>query len=568
MGLRLFRSAVPVFTLYVGKLIIDEAAHLLQATGTRDFTQLWYLLALEFGVVLCSDVLARGVAILDSLLGDRYSQHTSVRLMQHAATMDQARFEDAQFYDKLERARQQTVGRVALMSSSLQHVQDLVSMLLLAGGLVVYNPWLILLLVVALLPAFFGETYFNAQSYALTFARTPERRELDYLRYAGASDEMAKEVKLFGLSDFLISRYRVLSEKFLLENRSLSLRRAGWGAVLTAISTLGYYAAYAWIVWSTVTGSQTLGDLTFLVGTFARLKGLLEGMLNRMTFLAEGALYLRDLYDFFALKPQIAMPAHAIPVPKPIQQGFVFENVGFKYEGSERWALQGVSFVLAPGEKLALVGENGSGKTTLVKLLARLYDPTEGRILLDGRDLRDYDPAALRREIGVIFQDFVKYQFTVSDNIAVGSIEAREEVVRITQAAEKSLASQVVSKLPEGYAQRVGKRFDKGVDLSGGEWQKIALARAYMRDAQLLILDEPTAALDARAEHEVFQRFVELTEGKTAVLISHRFSTVRMAGRILVLEKGSVLELGSHEALLASGGRYAELFALQAAGYK
>jgi ATP-binding cassette subfamily B protein len=572
LTLRLFRSAVPVFTLYVGKLIIDEVARLIQQAGPHDFTHLWQLIAIEFGVVLASDILARGIALLDSMQGDLYSRQTSLRLMQHAADMDQARFEDAAFYDKLERARQQTVGRMALMSSAFQHAQDTVTMLFLAVGLVAYNPWLILLLVVTLLPAFFGEAFFNAQSYSLTFARTPERRELDYIRYIGASDESAKEVKIFGLSGFLIKRYDELSTKFFNENKALAVRRAGWGAVLAAISTIGYYAAYVIIIVETARGRQTLGDLTFLVGSFSRLKGLLEGMLNRLTYLAEGALYLRDLYDFFELKPVIQAPANPVPVPKPIRQGFVFENVGFKYENGaqndERWALRNVSFTLAAGEKLALVGENGSGKTTLVKLLARLYDPTEGRILLDGRDLRDYDLAELRREVGVIFQDFVRYHFTAADNIAVGRIEARADKPRIENAAEKSLANQVVQKLPKGYDQVVGKRFDQGTDLSGGEWQKIALGRAYMRDAQLLILDEPTAALDARAEHQVFQRFVELTQGKTAVLISHRFSTVRMADRILVLDGGQLLELGSHAELLQHNGRYAELFNLQAAGYR
>jgi ATP-binding cassette subfamily B protein len=317
-----------------------------------------------------------------------------------------------------------------------------------------------------------------------------------------------------------------------------------------------------------VNGQVSLGDLTFLAGSFSRLQSLLQGILMRFSAMAEGALYLQDLFDFFELQPHVQSPEHPRPFPRPIQHGFTFDDVGFAYANSERWANRHLSFTLKAGEKLALVGENGAGKTTLVKLLARLYDPTEGRILLDGHDLREYDLGDLRKEIGIIFQDFVHYHMSAADNIAVGRIDAREDTIRIEQAAERSLANAVIDKLPNKYEQILGKRFATGVDLSFGEWQKVALARAYMRDAQLLILDEPTASLDARAEHEVFQRFSDLTKGKTAVLISHRFSTVRMADRIIVLDNGEILESGTHEELLRKNGHYAELFNLQAKGYR
>jgi len=437
-----------------------------------------------------------------------------------------------------------------------------------AAGLVVYAPWLIALLLVALVPAFLGEAHFNAQSYTLTYTRTPERRELDYVRQTGASVETAKEVKIFGLNAFLIDRYRQLADDFYRANRALALRRAGWGGVLTALGTAGYYLAYVFIVWRTITGEFTIGDLTFLASSFLRLRTLLEGLLIGFSQVAGQALYLDDLFSFFTIEPEIHSPEHPRPFPYPIRQGITFQDVGFIYPGAERWAVRHLDFTLAAGEVLALVGENGAGKTTLVKLLARLYDPDEGRILLDGHDLREYDLDELRANLGVIFQDFVRYHLTAGDNIAVGRIDARGDHARIEAAARQSLAEEVIRKLPLGYDQMVGKRFRTGVDLSGGEWQKIAIARAYMRDAQLLILDEPTAALDARSEFQVFQRFKELSEGRTAVLISHRFSSVRMADRILVLADGEIEAAGTHEELLAQRGRYAELFELQAAGYR
>jgi ATP-binding cassette subfamily B protein len=576
--LRLLRALTPVLALYIGKVIIDDVVHLVQLPQRPASPAEWLregqleglglLLLAEFALAIFSDVLGRLITLLDSLLSERVTNASSVSLMEHAATLDLADFEDAEFQDQLERARRQTSGRLTLMTLLFGQAQDIVTVVSFAGGLLVYAPGLIVLLIVALLPVFLGEAHFNAQTYTLDFGRTPERRELDYVRQTAASVETAKEVKIFGLNRFLIERYRNLSDAFYAENRRLAIRRAGWGAALTAIGTVGYYCAYAYIAWRTLGGQFSIGDLTFLAGSFLRLRGLLEGLLLSFSSTAGQALYLNDLFSFFDMRPKILSPDRPRPFPRPIRQGFAFEDVGFIYPGADRWAVRHLSFTLEAGEVVALVGENGAGKTTLVKLLTRLYDPDEGRILLDGRDLRDYDLDDLRSSIGVIFQDFVRYNFSAGDNIAVGRIAARADHARVVRAARDSQADEVIARLPGGYEQRIGKRFKNGVELSGGEWQKMAIARAYMREAEVLILDEPTAALDARAEFEVFQRFKELSKGKTAVLISHRFSSVRMADRIFVLADGRVEAAGTHEELVSKPGLYAELFELQAAGYR
>jgi ATP-binding cassette, subfamily B, bacterial len=575
--LRVARSAVPLAVLWIGKLIVDEVVHAITVSGAGGpvaWGRLATLLAVELAIALGGEGLSRLSALLESLLGDLFANRTSVQLMQHAATLDLEQFEDAEIYDKLERARRQTVGRIGLFTMLLATLQDLITLVSLSVALAVYVPWLLVLLVVAVLPSLLGETHFASLGYSLLYSWTPERRQLDYLRYIGASDISAKELKLFGLSDFLVGRYDRLSNEFYEANKSLAVRRSVVSTLLAAVGTLGYYGAYAVIIYLTVTGHQspagpfTIGVLTFLAGSFRQSRDLIQRVLLSLSQVFEQSLYLEDLFTFLDIEPSIRPKPGATQVPVPIRKGFAFEGVGFRYPGSEHWAVRGLDFSLSPGERLALVGENGAGKTTLVKLLARLYDPTEGRILLDGIDLKEYDIVSLRRNVGVIFQDFVRYDFVLKENIAVGNIGLVDDDPAIRTAAERSLADGVAQRLAGQYDQMLGKRFEGGVDLSGGEWQKVALARAYMRDAQLLILDEPTAALDARAEYQVFLRFSELTKGRMAVLISHRFSTVRMADRILVLKGGELVEQGTHEALVRLGGLYSELFQLQAAGYR
>lgn len=568
IALRFVKAAIPFLLLFVGKLIIDRVIYIGRSHNSFTEAHLWKLVGLEFALAILSDGLTRSITLIDSLLGDRFANHTSVRIMEHAATLDLDQFEDAVFYDKLERARQQTVGRTVLLSQVMSQVQDLITMGFLAVGLLVFNPWLILLLIIAIIPAFLGESYFNDQTYALSRSQTPQRRELDYLRYIGASDETAKEIKMFSLSGFIIERFKVLSDKFYTDNKRISVKRSLWGTLFALLGSLGYYAAYVFIIDGTIKGILTIGELTFLAGSFRQLRTLLEGVLSRFTAVSQGAIYLGDFFEFFDITPKIHNTTKPRPFPNPIQEGFTFDDVGFRYLNSERWANRHLNFTMHPTEKLALVGENGAGKSTLVKLLARLYDPTEGRILLDGYDLREYDLTELRLHIGIIFQDFLRYQMTFSQNIAAGNIDEKNNEEMIRTSARQSLADELAGRLPAGYDQMLGKRFAEGVELSGGEWQKVAIARAYMRNAQLVILDEPTSALDARAEFQVFERFTELTAGKMAVLISHRFSTVRMANRIIVLDKGEIAEIGSHDELLARKGKYAELFQLQAMGYQ
>ncbi|MCW5718506.1 MAG: ABC transporter ATP-binding protein [Bauldia sp.] len=576
--LRFIRALLPVATLYMAKLIIDEVVMLAQLPDRPgDFSgwldsglldRLTVLLLVEFGLAVLNDVLGRVVSLVDSLLSEQFANATSIKLMEHAAKLDLEDFEDADFQDQLDRARRQTMGRSPLIGQILGQAQSFVTVASFAAGLIILSPWLIVLLLVALVPSFLGEIHFNGKGYILAYERAAQRRELDYIRQTGASVETAKEVKIFSIAPFLIQRYRVLALSIYDANRRLAIRRASWGGGLTAIGTIGYYIAYAYLAWQTLSGHFTIGDLTFLAGSFLRLRGLLESFLTSFTDIAGQAMFLQDLFSFFEIEPEVMTPKAARPFPEKIETGFVFDDVGFIYPGAERWAVRHLNFTLQAGEVLALVGENGAGKTTLVKLLARLYDPDEGRILLDGHDLREYDLDALRANIGVIFQDFVRYHLSAADNIAIGRIDARDDRLRIEEAARRGMANEVISKLPKGYDQMIGRRFRGGVDLSGGEWQKIAIARAYMRDAAVLILDEPTAALDARSEFEVFERFKELSEGRTVVLISHRFSSVRMADRILVMADGAVEASGTHEELLAAGGRYAELFELQAAGYR
>ncbi|MEM6697983.1 MAG: ABC transporter ATP-binding protein [Bacteroidota bacterium] len=565
--LRLLRSALPVAMLYVGQEIVDSVLELIETKGQGDQSYLWTMVAIELGLAVTSDLLSRVTTLVDGMLGDLFSNSTSVEIIRHAAKMDLYQFEDAEFYDKLELARQQTTGRTILLSQILSQVESIITVLSLGGALVAFNPWLLLILFIAIIPSFLGETHFNKRTYSLTRGWTPERRELDYLRYIGASDKTAKEIKIFGLANFLAERFKALADKYYKANKKIARSRALVGSLLSAIGTIAYYGAYIFIILQTINGAITVGKLTFLAGAFRQMSSRLQQIMNRFSSIADSSLYLQDLFDFFKIEPTIRSTQNALSIPKSIRKGFTFENVSFQYPNSEKYAIKNLSFHLNQGEKLALVGENGAGKTTLVKLLARLYEPSSGRILLDGKDLKEYRLADLRANIGIIFQDYIRFELKASENIAIGNIEELEQLSKIEHSAQKSLADTVIEELPERYEQFLGKRFKNGVELSGGQWQKVALARAYMRDAQLFILDEPTSALDARAEHEVFVRFTELIENKMAVLISHRFSTVRMADKILFLENGQKLEYGTHQELITQDGKYAELFYLQAQGY-
>jgi ATP-binding cassette, subfamily B, bacterial len=567
VGARLAVSVIPVALLWVTRIIIDAIdRHIWYHTALPH--TFWLLVALEFALASLAAILGRALCFFDTVLADKFTRHISTRIMEHASRLDLIRYEDPLFYDKMERARAQGTDRVMLVQMMGRLVQDLITAVALAVGIGFFSPWLLVFLIVCVVPAFLGETHFAFLGYSLSFEQTPARRQMEYLRILGGSRESAKELKLFGLGPFLVGRYKVLSDELHRQNVGLAKRKLIFGAFLTLLGTLGYYGGYVFVVYQTVIGVLTIGQLTFLAGAIAGASSGIQAVFTTFAGVADQSLFLTDLVDFFAVQPTILSKPGALVAPRPIRQGIEFKNVSFSYPGNRRRILSGINMRIEPQERVALVGENGQGKTTVVKLLTRLYDPTEGQILLDGVDLREYNLEDLWKEIGVIFQDFVHYDMTVSENIGVGRIEEALNPFRIRAAAIKTFAEKVIQKLPKGYDQPLGCRFEGGVDLSGGEWQKIALARAYLRDAQLLVLDEPTAALDARAENEVFERFSELTSGKMALLISHRFSTVRMADRILVLQKGGIAEQGQHDELVREGGLYAQMFELQAASYR
>jgi ATP-binding cassette subfamily B protein len=566
IGVRLMVSLLPLAMLAVTKVIIDSI-YRYTANHIALPTYFWWLVAGEFALACISTILVRITDYCDTVLADKYAKHISVRIMQHASRLDLTSYEDPTFQDKLERARVQGTDRVLMIQAAGRLIQQVVTTASLAFSICLFSPWLLVALIVCVVPAFLGETHFAFLGYSLSFVQTPARREMEYLRVLGGSKESAKELKLFGLGPYFVDRFTKLAMRLHRETAQLARKRLLIGSLLTLLGTLGYYGTYAFVIYQTVAGVLTIGMLTFLAGAIAGASSNIQLVFSTFSTIADQALFVGDLLDFFAVKPAVSSKANALRVPRPIQQGFEFRNVSFAYPNG-REVLSGVSFKLAPGERVALVGENGQGKTTIVKLLTRLYDPSAGQILLDGVNLRDYDQEDLWREIGVIFQDFMRYDMTATENIAMGRIEEKDNIFRIRSAAQKSLAEDVIRKLPKGYDQQLGCRFDGGTDLSGGEWQKLALARAYLREAQVLILDEPTASLDAKSEHEVFERFAELTRGKMAMLISHRFSTVRMADRIFVLQGGRIAEEGSHDLLMKNGGRYAEMFELQAASYR
>jgi ATP-binding cassette subfamily B protein len=564
---RIIASLLPPALFWVSKLIIDNIFRIV-TTHQPISSRLWWLVAAEFAIAVSMGLVGRLIDYLDALLAGKYMNHISVRVMEHAASLDLLAYEDPVFYDRLERARVQATDRLYMIQAIGRLIQQVITTITLSISIMVFSPWLLLLLIVGVIPAFVGETHFAFLGYAKNFRQTPIRRQLDYLRVLGGSKEAAKELKLFSLRDFLTGRFKALSDQVYGEDVALARRKFTAGSLLSMIGTAGYYTAYVYAVWQTVTGVFSFGTLTLLANAIREASSQLQQTFSTLSTIADQALFLTDLIAFFEMKPTIRSKPNALPAPRPIQRGFEFRNVSFRYPGSSRLVLNGLNFHLRPGERVALIGENGEGKTTIVKLLTRLYDPAEGQVLLDGVDLREYDLEDLYSEIGVIFQDFMRYEMTARENIAVGRIERMNDLELLQESARKSMAADVLRKLPSGLEQMLGRRFDGGVDLSGGEWQKVALARAYLRDAQVLILDEPTSALDARSEYEVFKRFAELTTEKMALFISHRFSTVRMADRIVVLENGRIAEEGDHDTLTSLGGRYAEMFELQAASYR
>jgi ATP-binding cassette, subfamily B, bacterial len=563
--LRAIVALSPLALLAVGRLIIKAVD---VASGTPLRPHFWWLVGLEFGLACLASILNRGVDYCDTLLADKFIRHISVRIMYHASRLDLASYEDPLFHDKLERARVQATDRLGMVQQLGRLVQQVITTMSLAASILFFSPWLLVVLIACVIPAFLGESHFAFLGYAQAFRQTPVKRQIDYLRFLGASKDSAKELKLFGLSKYLTDRFQKLSDDIFVQNVALAKRRLLASSLLSLLTTVGYYGAYAYVILETVRGEMTVATLVFLTGAIAGASANLQMIFSTFSSIADQSLFLTDLLQFFAVRPTVFSKPNAIKTPRPIEQGIEFRDVTFSYPGSDRPILRNLNLFLKPDERIALIGENGEGKTTIVKLLTRLYDPTAGQILLDGVDLREYDLDDYASNIAVIFQDFMRYDMTAWENIAVGQIGARENLEKVELAARKSLAEGVIQKLPNGYDQMLGRRFETGVDLSGGEWQKVALARAYLRDAQILVLDEPTAALDARSEHEVFERFAELTKGKMALLISHRFSTVKMADRIIVLEKGVIAEQGRHEQLMAHGGRYAEMFELQASSYR
>jgi ATP-binding cassette, subfamily B, bacterial len=564
---RIIAALVPLGLAYIPKLIIDILVELNKHHGPVP-RLLWWLVLAEFGLAAFSSIVTRMIDYSDSLLADKYTRYVSIQVMKHASELDLTAYEDPIYYDRLERARVQATDRLVMIQSIGRLQLQIITAITMSVAVMLYSPWLMLLLTIAVLPAFLGESHFAFLGYAKNFRQTPIKRQLDYLRAVGGTKEAAKELKLFNLSHFFTERFAKLSEIIYQQDVRLARQRLGVGSVLSLVSTGGYYGAYAYVIWRTVAGSLSIGTFTFLSVAILQASNNIQQVFSTLSGIADQALFLTDLLAFLEMKPTIQSKPNALPAPRPIKKGFDFRDVSFVYPGTERLVLNHLNFHLDPAERVALIGENGQGKTTIVKLITRLYDPTQGEILLDGVDLRDYDLEDLYREIGVIFQDFMRYEMTARENIAVGKIAEVNNLPALKTAARKSLADEVIARLTAGFEQMLGRRFESGVDLSGGEWQKLALARAYLRDAQLLVLDEPTAALDARSEYEVFQRFAELTAGKMALFISHRFSTVRMADRIVVLENGSIAEEGTHEQLTRMGGRYAEMFELQAASYR
>jgi ATP-binding cassette subfamily B protein len=570
-GLTLLAAALPAAQAWVAKLIVDGVVSSI-GRGLPPVQGLAHVapyLGMEFGLIFAGAVIGQLRSLAEHLLHSQLTNHVNTLIIRRSLALDLRFFEDAAFYDKQQNARREAdVRALRVVNDSFFLVQDTLTLLTLAALLVRFSPWLALILFGAAIPTFVAQSRYARLTFRVITRRAPEARRLSYLEELLTSHESVKEVKLFNLGETLLGRYHALFWKFYHGDRSIAVRRTLASLEWGLLSTLSYYVSYAWIIWRTVARAITLGDMTMYIAVFRQSQTTFRSLFNRLSNLYENNLFLENLFGYMALEPAMPVSANGRRAPSPIREGIEFRDVSFRYPGSETWVLRDVNLHIRPAERIALVGPNGAGKTTLVKLLTRLYDPTAGQILLDGVDLREYDLTSLRQCIGVIFQDFVQYHLTARENIGFGQVEALEDRAQVVAAAQKGGAHPIIERLPEGYEAWLGRRWEKGHELSGGEWQKVALSRAFMRDAEVLALDEPTASLDAEAEYQVFQRFGELTAGKIAVFISHRFSTVRMADRIVVIEGGRITELGSHKELLARNGTYARLFSLQAEGYR
>jgi len=563
-------ALLPAAQAWVGKLIVDGVVASIQKGNDPDQVRtVFYYLIIELILFLLSTGINHSRRLIQQLIQLQLANQIRSEIIRKALTLDLAFFEHPDFYDRLQNARREGGYKpVELINDTFQIVQNMITLISFAALMLRFSPWLVLILLATSIPAFIAETRFSEQGFRLLTRRAPETRQINYLSRLLTEDTAAKEIKLFNLGSTLLKRYKTLFDKFFQEDKSLAVRRALVGFSLGLVATLGFYGSYAWIVWRTVQGMISLGDMTLYLSIFRQGQSTFQSILAGVGNIYENNLFMAHYFEFLELKPQMQVATPAEKLPASLTRGIEFRGVGFRYPESDEWVLRGIDLKILPGEKIALVGHNGAGKTTLIKLLSRLYDPTEGTILIDGTDIRELDPLDLRQKIGVIFQDFVRYHLPVSENIGFGQIEAADRMDKIVDSARKSGADAMIENLPQGYQTMLGRWFHGGHELSLGQWQRVALARAFMRDAEILVLDEPTASLDAQTEYEIFQHFKELTDGKMAILISHRFSTVRMADRIVVIEGGRVAENGSHEELLRREGIYARLFSMQAEGYR